>query len=89
LESFVDIYSLLESHQGVLIYSKNRLIRRLENPKLGNLDFLSSKSLSVRGEQQQHHHPVFETEGFIELKAYFKPNIFKTVRLDQRENHLK
>jgi hypothetical protein len=61
-------------NQGVLIYSRNRLIRRLENPKLGNLDFLSSKSLSIRGE----HQPVFETEGFIELKEYFKPNIFKT-----------
>jgi len=64
-------------NQGVLIYSQNRLIRRLENPKLGNLDFLSSKSPAFRGSEGENL-PIFDNEGFIELKGHFKPNIFKT-----------
>jgi len=60
--------------QGVLIYYKNRLIRRLENPKLGNLDFLSYQYKMMHGNANE----IFDINGYIELKGYFKPNIFKT-----------
>jgi len=65
--------------QGVLIYYKNRLIRRLENSKMGNLDFLSS-SFNSYLESRQHSasQPLFERGGYIELKDDFKPNVFKT-----------
>jgi len=65
-------------NQGVLIYNENRLIRRLENPKLGNLDFFSLQS---RNPLISKNVPVslFDTHGYIEVKSFMKPNMFKTV----------
>jgi len=65
-----------EPGQGILIYYDNRLIRRFENPKLGNLDFISYKYLG----EELGESGLFETNGFIEVKAPFKPNIIKTVK---------
>jgi len=67
-------------NQGVLVYYNNRLIRRLENPKMGNLDFLSAQfSNYIENRQQNPGELFFERNGYIELKGDFKPNIFKTV----------
>jgi len=62
--------------QGVLIYSNNRLIRRLESPKLGNLDFLSFQYRV--SQKNQKGAMTFDCEGYLELGNSIKPNIFKT-----------
>jgi N-acetylneuraminic acid mutarotase len=65
--------------QGILVYYKNRLIRRLETSKMGNLDFLSS-CFNNYLESREHsgNQSLFKRGGYIELKDEFKPNIFKT-----------
>jgi len=67
-------------NQGMLVYYDNRLVRRLENPKLGNLDFLSLQIRS-RLHNNQPLTPLFNLHGFVELKNPLKPNVFKTVKL--------
>lgn len=61
----------------MLVYFNNRLIRRFENPKLGNLDFLSTKSWNLPIEPVAGT-GLFDLNGYIELKSYFKPNLFRT-----------
>lgn len=68
---------ILKWNQGLLLYYGNRLIRRFENPKLGNLDFLSSKS-GIITSQTDKKPSLFDLNGYIRLKNCFKPNIFKT-----------
>jgi len=68
-----------EWNQGILVYYNNRLIRRFENPKLGNLDFLSSKITQFLSQPDQPLPPLlFDLNGYVDLKSHFKPNIFKT-----------
>ena len=66
--------------QGILLYSQNRLIRRLESPVLGNLNFIVPHSVSSNKENNQLNKPNC-MNGFIKLDRYFKPNMFKTVIL--------
>jgi len=66
-----------EYNQGALVYYENRLIRRLENPKLGNQDLLSFQvrnALLERGPLAS----LFEVQGYVEVKSFLKPNMFKT-----------
>jgi len=66
-----------EYNQGALVYYENRLIRRLENPKLGNLDLLSFQvrnALLERGPGAA----LFDVQGYVEVKSFLKPNMFKT-----------
>jgi len=66
-------------NQGILVYHNNRLIRRLENPKMGDLDFLSAQFNNyIENRNQNLGKALFERNGYIELKGDFKPNSFKT-----------
>ena len=74
---FVDVLN-----QGVLIYFKNRLIRRLESSKMGNLDFLSSQyRLFLENKERNSDKLFFDRSGYIELQNEFKPNAFRTVKI--------
>lgn len=65
-------------NQGVLIYYNNRLIRRLESPKLGYTDYLAA-FLRLGKED------FYEYTGYISLKKFFRPNVMMTVLT----NHIK
>ena len=73
-----NIYSI-DCNQGILLYFENRLVRRYENNTLGNLDFLSDNSKAF-GDKLKSGQSLFNNNGYISLKSYFKPNLFKTVR---------
>jgi len=77
IKATINLLDKEEPGQGILLYYDNRLIRRYENPKLGNLDFISYKYVS----EELGESGLFETNGYIELKAPFKPNITKTVSI--------
>jgi len=62
--------------QGVLLYFKNRLIRRLENSKLGDFTFLTqsyNKFLANAAKSKS----LFNYYGFIQLSNFFKPDLLK------------
>jgi len=62
--------------QGVLLYFKNRLIRRLENSKLGDFTFLTqgyNKFLANAAKSKS----LFNYYGFIQLSNIFKPDLLK------------
>jgi len=66
-----------DCNQGILLYFENRLVRRYENNTLGNLDFLSDNSKAF-GDKLKSGQSLFNNNGYISLKSYFKPNLFKT-----------
>lgn len=70
---------MIEYNQGALVYYENRLIRRLENPKLGNLDLLSFQVRNATLEKGPGS-SLFDVQGYVDVKTFLKPNMFKTVR---------
>ncbi len=67
-----------EMHQGILIYSKQRLVTRYETKRLGELDIYLNKRFG-----KSKNTDAFDTLGFIELSNFMdrEINILKNVKL--------